>query len=43
MSLIVAITAAEHGGHHPPTQDIYICGFVCDSLKKKKKKRRLSD
>lgn len=28
MSLIVAITAVEHGGHHPPTQAIYICGCV---------------
>lgn len=34
MSLIVAITAVEHGGHHPPTQAIYIW-FACDSLRKK--------
>lgn len=36
ISLIAAITAVEHGGHHPPTQDIYICGFVYDSQNKKK-------
>lgn len=39
MCFIVAITAVEHGGHHPPTQAIYICGFAGDSLRKK----RLSD
>lgn len=36
MSLIDAITAVEHGRHHPPTQASYICGFVCDSQRERK-------